>query len=81
MGSFSERISFMNGLQEGVKNSIMGRAIVVHAGTDDMGEGGDAESKKTGNAGARVACGVISRHSEDLGGGGVASSRPRGFYY
>ena len=76
-------MSFMNCLQEGVKDSIMGRAIVVHAGTDDMGEGGDAESKKTGNAGARVACGVIRRHTEDIGGGGtaVASSRPRGFYY
>ncbi|KAH9047656.1 superoxide dismutase [Lactarius hengduanensis] len=39
--------------------SILGRAVVVHAGTDDFGLGGDKESLKTGNAGARAACGII----------------------
>jgi len=39
--------------------SVLGRAIVVHAGTDDLGKGGNADSKKTGNAGGRSACGVI----------------------
>ncbi len=39
--------------------SVLGRTIVVHAGTDDLGQGGHAESKKTGNAGGRPACGVI----------------------
>lgn len=40
-------------------NSILGRTVVVHSGTDDLGQGGHADSKKTGNAGGRPACGVI----------------------
>ncbi|RVX19014.1 Superoxide dismutase [Vitis vinifera] len=40
-------------------NSIVGRAVVVHADPDDLGKGGHELSKSTGNAGGRVACGVI----------------------
>merc|ERR1712023_295440 len=40
-------------------NSIVGRAIVVHADEDDLGRGGHNDSKTTGHAGARVGCGVI----------------------
>jgi superoxide dismutase, Cu-Zn family len=39
--------------------SVVGRAFVVHAGVDDLGAGASADSKKTGNAGGRNACGVI----------------------
>ena len=41
------------------ERSVVGRAIVVHADEDDLGLGGDAESRKTGNAGDRLACGII----------------------
>ena len=37
----------------------MGRSFVVHAGIDDYGRGGAPDSKTTGNAGPRLACGVI----------------------
>ncbi|GLV31187.1 Superoxide dismutase 1 [Carabus blaptoides fortunei] len=39
--------------------SIIGRTLVVHADPDDLGVGGHELSKTTGNAGARVVCGVV----------------------
>ena len=40
-------------------SNVLDRAIVIHEGEDDLGLGGDAGSLATGNAGARVACGLI----------------------
>ena len=39
--------------------SVLGRSCVLHANVDDLGLGGHELSSTTGNAGGRVACGVI----------------------
>lgn len=43
----------------GYKQNIIGRSIVIHEQDDDLGLGPNSESKRTGNAGKRIACAVI----------------------
>lgn len=47
-------------------NNIVGRAFVVHEGRDDYGQGGFPDSKTTGHAGARIACGLIQYVQSDM---------------
>ena len=49
----------MNTDQSDLMN-VSGRAIVVHAKEDDLGLGGTDESRKTGSAGARLDCCIIT---------------------
>jgi len=39
--------------------SIIGRSVVLHEKTDDLGRGTNEASKTNGNAGSRIACGTI----------------------
>ncbi|KAM3961867.1 time interval measuring enzyme-esterase A4 isoform 1-T3 [Aphomia sociella] len=57
-------IDFVDGVisLEGEHN-ILGRAVVLHERADDYGKTDHPDSRKTGNAGGRVACGVIGIQS------------------
>ncbi|XP_055332027.1 uncharacterized protein LOC129583981 [Paramacrobiotus metropolitanus] len=38
---------------------VIGRTLVIHEKPDDLGRGGDQQSRETGNSGARIGCGII----------------------
>jgi len=42
--------------------NIYGKGCVIHALVDDLGRG-QGDSKKNGNSGARIACGVVQEHN------------------
>ena len=50
---------FANDLPLSGPNSVVGRAMVIHADKDDLGLGHNEESLKSGNSGARISCGII----------------------
>ena len=41
------------------KYSVIGRSLVVHTNTDDLGTGLNRESRNSGNSGGRLACGTV----------------------
>lgn len=54
------RIDFVDNLISLIgPHSILGRGLVLHEKADDFGRSDHPDSRKTGNAGGRVACGVI----------------------
>ena len=54
ISTFTDRLSKLNG-----PLGIIGRTIVLHKLEDDLGRVENEESLKTGNSGARIACGAI----------------------
>jgi len=54
-------LSQVMSLYEDQPNSVLNRALVIHANVDDLGRGNGPESLKSGNSGAHIACGLISK--------------------
>ena len=75
--NYSDTIAKLSGVDK-----IVGRAIVLHAGADDLGVGtgtAEAGSKASGNAGARVACCVITEvKSTAVPTGGMCDAPTKG---
>ena len=50
----------------GIESNIIGRGLIIHADQDDCGNGGNAESLKTCNAGKRIAYAVIGYYKDNF---------------
>eukprot|EP01051_Picozoa_sp_SAG22_P005668 SAG22_NODE_343_length_11944_cov_15.500042_2_plen_509_part_00 len=53
-GTMTDRVLRLAG-----PTAVIGRSVVLHKGTDDLGRGGFSDSLTTGHAGGRLACGEI----------------------
>ena len=66
---WSEEASFEFYISRGTslfgENSILEKSLVVHEDEDDLGTQGNNGSMNTGNAGRRLACGII-RNEEGI---------------
>lgn len=51
----TQRTNTLVTLEENVPTSAIGKSIIIHEGVDDF------ETQPTGNAGARISCGVIQK--------------------
>ena len=51
---------FLISLRSTAINSVIGRALTIHYGTDDLGKGVNHESSRSGNSGPKIACGTVT---------------------
>eukprot|EP00898_Chlorokybus_atmophyticus_P000455 jgi/Chlat1/140/Chrsp1S03230 len=54
-----DTVVYANRLRLTGGRSIIGRAVTIHSGVDDLGLGGAPTSLINGNSGGRIACGII----------------------
>ena len=59
--NLTDKLIMLNG-----KNSVIGRAVVIHADRDDLGLGHSSDSMKNGHSGKRIACCVIGIRNSTL---------------
>ena len=48
------------------KANVIGRGLIIHADTDDLGKGGNKASLLNGNAGKRIGCAIIGYAQENF---------------
>lgn len=53
-------VDFLISLSAESERGVLHRSVVVHEKADDLGLTEGEDSKKTGNSGSRVACGIIT---------------------
>uniref|UniRef100_A0A6C0DAG5 superoxide dismutase n=1 Tax=viral metagenome TaxID=1070528 RepID=A0A6C0DAG5_9ZZZZ len=61
-----DTIMFDNVIKLYGESNIMGRGLIIHEDTDDLGKGGQSDSLTTGHAGKRIACAVIGYAKENF---------------